>query len=250
MIKEAAHFSHVYPVEGVHAPEYEPDSKFEWAGGFFEAGGHISLQTKPSFSKEFRLSYPIATVNESHTLYADRIYAELGGTTYWTGNTWRWKLTSSDDTVDFVQKISRFSPSLNQRILPSVLNWRETDDFDERVQIAQNLNGYNRFSDLHPEDYTDLFKSKIWLAGVVDNRLRPSNYKRNSNNFRINSRNKPVLDLLHAQYESNDVDAVCVGKNNTHFPSYELRFTRKGTKDLLDTVGKHLRVRRDLLELV
>lgn len=224
-----------------------------WFGGALEAGAVIAfgIQRRLTGPKTGHVAaYPFIAFREPNETFIDLLKSEYGGSKMKVGDSWEWRL-SGYRAAEIIASMEPYVVSRREVVL-AARNWLESETA-ERVRIAEDMKGYDRYQEGSVEDYEELVEDPIFVAGVVDNRGKIFPFKDEKyTNARVDvySKNKNLLDALQEQYGGQVYTVVEVGDEGvlrgrafkTKRASYLWTIVFAGARDLIQSVADHLKI--------
>lgn len=240
------------PVDGGIPTERREDDttiSSRWFAGAYEAGGVIAFSIQRRKNGHVS-AYPYMAFREPNEPFITLLQDEYGGAKMHVGNSWEWRL-SGYKAAEIVVDMEPYTVSRREMIL-AMRNWLESDTA-ERVQIAQEMKGHNRYQDGSVEDYGRLVADPIFVAGVLDNRgtIYPSTDKEYAYpRVEVRSKNRNLLDALKGLYgglidtvvETGTVRVVAGRNVETKRDSFAWTTTNIKARELIALISSHLKI--------
>lgn len=228
--------------------EVDPTTSARWFAGALEVGGTVGLGIKRG-KKGYITASPFITFTDSNEQCNQNLKQEFGGSIP-PSNPREWRL-SGYKAAEIIANLEPYVVSRREIVL-AVQNWLNSDTA-ERVEIAQQMKGYNRYQVGSMEEYARIVTDPVFVAGVLDNRgnIYPSSDKGYiSPRVAVQSRNKGLLDALQKQYGGRVVLNLEVGTKRTlgkniieaKRNSYEWVVTTAQARNLIQVTSDYLKL--------
>lgn len=239
-------------VNATEKREHEIQQRASWIGGFFEIGGLINIYTETKHDKGGirRYAVPMMMVTDNNPTKLSKLKELLGGSIRAKSGrdqSWNWILRYNN-VLPVAQVIKPFTPSTVEII--TAMELCENASIDERVAIATELKGSDRFGSVSNENYKDLVENPQFIAGVIDNRgyLRYSNVSSELlRQVHIYSRNGVLLKAIQEKFggvvrtDSKGNQELIRGKEHTlKRDSFDFYINGQNARNLLDFASPFL----------
>lgn len=227
----------------------------KWFAGALEAGGGLYLTIRKTRKRHnvYTYSCPEVAFHEPKEEFVDALQAEYGGYKMRHGNSWSWR-KAGYEVAELMAEAGPYVVSRTEMVT-ALENWLQADT-SERVQIAEQMKGYDRFGDGSVEDYAELVRHPEFVAGVIDNRGSITNVNNQENGepslLAITTQNKPLLEAIKRQFNlGRQVRVVSEAGRITKFAGQEvtikktswgLRFSEGSAKKVEEFTQPYLKI--------
>lgn len=223
-----------------------------WFAGALEAGGTIGFAVNRSVKRDrvvIRSNVFLVLYGLSELL-ANQLCREFGINKTKPTVNWQFRL-NGHRAAETIAELEPYVVSRKEVAL-AAKNWLQSDN-EERVQIAKEMTGYNRYNTGSPDDYQDLVRNPIFVAGVLDNRANIYSFTEKGYVYprvATQSLNKALLDALQNQYGGRVVKVIEQGRKQLikgHIAeakrdSYRWILGTAQARSLLSLVSLHLKI--------
>lgn len=226
-----------------------PLTSIRWLAGALEAGGTIGFAIQRS--RGYTYGVPFIALHEPNESFVGLLKTEFGGSNRPQRNSWEWRL-SGPKVAELAAAMEPYVVSRKEMVM-AMQNWMQADTAD-RVQIAKDMKGYDRYQDGSQEEYEALVKDPLFVAGVLDN--RGSIYSSSENGYAtpridVYSKNQPLLSALKERYggkvyvktEAGIIITIMQRAFEVKKDSYVWTISHARARALIESVLDHLRIR-------
>lgn len=232
--------------------EAEQQAELAWLAGLCESGGSIYLHIQERADRDgYSNAYPYIAIQSRKTAVKEHLYARYQGADL-KNEPGTWKLGG----YKAAELIVAMKPWLSTRSehLAAIENWLNTTDASERIEIAQDLKGYDRLETATIEEYILLLRNPAFVAGVIDN--RGSIYRKKDSNWShpavsISTTNKELVAALHSIFGGSFVLEQPAGREvtihnrafQTKRDTYSVTVSAAKARRLIETTLPYLKIK-------
>ncbi|HSX19014.1 MAG TPA: hypothetical protein VLE91_02650 [Candidatus Saccharimonadales bacterium] len=150
--------------------EFDLVSCGPWLGGIYETGGNAEFSIGPhkASGKTYIYSHPVLRVQDNNPDFVQKLKDLFGGSARPTGNSWRWQV-KGNKAIELAFLMEPYAPS-KQGFIEALDQWRNTNDREERLEIARDFEQLGKPDYGTTEDYDKLIEDPRFVAGIIDNR--------------------------------------------------------------------------------
>lgn len=232
--------------------ELIPPTPVLWFAGALEAGGTIGFAVNRSIKGDRIIirSNVFLVVRGINEALADQLCREFGINKTRPTVKWQFRLNGRR-AAETIAELEPYVVSRKEVAL-AAKNWLQSDN-EGQVQIAEEMTGYNRYNTGSPEDYQNLVRNPIFVAGVLDNRASIYPFTEKGYVYprvATQSLNKVLLDALQNQYGGKVVKVIEQGRKQivqgrtieAKRDSYRWIVGTAAARSLLGLVSPHLKI--------
>ena len=224
-----------------------------WLGGYFEVGGIMAFNLDRDARRGKTYAYPFIVTGDENTKVALTFKGMFEGSVTRHYNSLNWRASGMRAYI-IASTFAAYAPS-RKEFMEALTNWANSD-LEERVQIAKEMKGYNRFEAASVENYESLTSNPDFLAGVIDNRgtiLLTEGRTKLYPRLDVNSSNRPLLDNLVRHYGGRIIVADQAGDSRMILgrttkltrDSIYWRPTSASAIEIFDLIMPHLKFKGD-----
>ncbi len=141
--------------------EHDESVRLLWLAGALEIGGTITF----SIQNKDQLAYPIVIFNDSNEEFIRYLKRNVNAGSIPSSNRSQLRLTGYK-AADLIVSIKPYAVS-RRKMVAAVESWLNSDT-SERIRIAQDLKGHDRFQKTTKKAYSNLIKVPAFVAGIID----------------------------------------------------------------------------------